>query len=170
MQNSGPDSDNPPPLSELSDDEDDDEEMAYMVTELEQSWEPPWEGTPGQEAEDRDNSGNVELPPNLEEEEENNSSYMRHNVDQFIIRNGYGVKPTVRVQYSDKYLNAWAGQPLSHEESCDCGYASALGSRDNPWAPSNSKKDWEIARWAKLWGVGSMAFSDLLSIDGVCLN
>jgi hypothetical protein len=33
--------------------------------------------------------------------------------------------------------------------------------------PFISKMDWEIARWAKLRGPGSTAFSELLSIDGV---
>ncbi|KAF8815656.1 hypothetical protein BYT27DRAFT_7224873 [Phlegmacium glaucopus] len=56
----------------------------------------------------------------------------------------------------------------SSNESRDYGYTAALGGGDNPWAPFNSRKDWEIARWAKLRGVGSMAFSDLLAIDGVC--
>ncbi|TFK59866.1 hypothetical protein BDN72DRAFT_872993 [Pluteus cervinus] len=38
---------------------------------------------------------------------------------------------------------------------------------ENPWAPFNSRMEWEIARWAKLRGLGSTAFSDLLSIPGV---
>jgi len=172
MHNPGSDLDNPTPLSELSDDkDDDDEEMAHMVAELEWSWQPPWEGAPGQEVEeDHESSGNVELQFDPEEEDQNDGGYMRCNVNWFIIRNSYSVKPTVRVWYSDKYPNAQVGQPLSHEESCDCGYASAIGGGDNPWAPFNLKKDWEIVRWAKLQGVGSTAFSDLLSIDGACLT
>ncbi|KAF8816261.1 hypothetical protein BYT27DRAFT_7221500 [Phlegmacium glaucopus] len=79
---------------------------------------------------------------------------------------GYGVKPAVRIRYNDKHPSAWAGQPLTHEESRDLGYGAALGGGDNPCAPFNSKKDWEIARWAKLRGVGTTAFSDLLAIDG----
>ncbi|THU75106.1 hypothetical protein K435DRAFT_591247, partial [Dendrothele bispora CBS 962.96] len=35
------------------------------------------------------------------------------------------------------------------------------------WAPFNSRMDWEVARWAKLRGTGSTAFSDLLDIEGV---
>ncbi|THU98466.1 hypothetical protein K435DRAFT_818868 [Dendrothele bispora CBS 962.96] len=38
---------------------------------------------------------------------------------------------------------------------------------DNIWAPFSSKMDWEIARWAKMRGTGSTAFSDLLAIKGV---
>ncbi|KAG1844739.1 hypothetical protein C8R48DRAFT_617813 [Suillus tomentosus] len=36
------------------------------------------------------------------------------------------------------------------------------------WAPFTSHIDYEVARWAKLRGQGSTAFSDLLNIDGVC--
>ncbi|KAJ3811030.1 hypothetical protein F5876DRAFT_88572 [Lentinula aff. lateritia] len=38
---------------------------------------------------------------------------------------------------------------------------------ENKWAPFASRMDWEIARWAKLRGTGSTAFSELLAIDGV---
>ncbi|KAJ7137196.1 hypothetical protein C8R44DRAFT_828619 [Mycena epipterygia] len=37
----------------------------------------------------------------------------------------------------------------------------------NPYAPFNSKMDWEVARWAKLRGSGSTAFTDLLNVEGV---
>ncbi|KAJ6533473.1 hypothetical protein B0H19DRAFT_1213945 [Mycena capillaripes] len=38
---------------------------------------------------------------------------------------------------------------------------------NNPWAPFTSQIDWEVAKWAKLRGSTSTAFTDLLSIDGV---
>jgi len=47
------------------------------------------------------------------------------------------------------------------------------GARSNPYAPFASKRDWEIARWAKLRGPGSTAFSELINIKGVrhtCLS
>ena len=173
-RDSGPD-DGPPAPSELSDDEDDDEDEAHMVAELEKSWEPHREGAPGLEVEDdlgNGGPGDVEVEPGLGEEEDNSDGEgdRRRNIGRFIIGDGYGVKPTVRVRYTDKYPNARAGQPLSREETRDSGYASALGGGDNPWAPFNSKKDWEIARWAKLRGMGSTSFSELLAIDGVCFN
>lgn len=40
----------------------------------------------------------------------------------------------------------------------------------NPWAPFNSKIDWEIAHWAKLRGPGSTAVSELLNIGGVSIS
>ncbi|THU87442.1 hypothetical protein K435DRAFT_681657 [Dendrothele bispora CBS 962.96] len=41
------------------------------------------------------------------------------------------------------------------------------GSEQNIWAPFASRMDWEVARWAKMRGTGSTAFSELLEIDGV---
>lgn len=41
------------------------------------------------------------------------------------------------------------------------------GSEENIWAPFASKVDWEVARWAKMRGSGSTAFSELLAITGV---
>ena len=38
---------------------------------------------------------------------------------------------------------------------------------DNMYAPFASKKDWEVAKWAKLHGPSSCAFDELLQIDGV---
>ncbi|THU98815.1 hypothetical protein K435DRAFT_795398 [Dendrothele bispora CBS 962.96] len=47
-------------------------------------------------------------------------------------------------------------------------YQSGIaGSSENIWAPFASRIDWEVARWAKMRGTGSTAFSDLLSIQGV---
>ncbi|EIN13308.1 hypothetical protein PUNSTDRAFT_22447, partial [Punctularia strigosozonata HHB-11173 SS5] len=40
-------------------------------------------------------------------------------------------------------------------------------SSENIWAPFRSQIDWEIAKWAKLRGPSSTAFSELLAIAGV---
>ena len=45
----------------------------------------------------------------------------------------------------------------------------ASGDAGNPWAPFNSKMDWEIACWAKLCGPGSTAVSELLSINSMSI-
>ena len=50
------------------------------------------------------------------------------------------------------------------------GYSHVLGVGDasvSEWAPFSTQTEWEIARWAKLRGPGSTAFSELLKIDGV---
>ncbi|KAJ7252923.1 hypothetical protein C8J57DRAFT_1187466 [Mycena rebaudengoi] len=64
-----------------------------------------------------------------------------------------------------------AGHPIPSENSqrTEDTYRSSLdNSTDtNPYAPFKSKMDWEVAKWAKLRGSGSTAFTDLLHIDGV---
>jgi len=175
-------------------DDEDDSELANMIAELERSWEPPREGAPCQEAVDQDNNkvDPNDVPPLMDASDDeddddegaphhhqvdnsdidDNKSHVQHqrNIDHFIIRDGYGVKPAVRIQYNDKHPSAWAGQPLMHQESRDNVYGAALGGGDNPWAPFNSKKDWEIARWVKLQGAGSTAFLELLAVNGVRFN
>ena len=49
----------------------------------------------------------------------------------------------------------------------DVRYAHAIHGQTNPWAPFQSRNDWEVARWAKLRGKGSNAFNELLAIPGV---
>lgn len=49
-------------------------------------------------------------------------------------------------------------------------YASCLGTEENEpteWAPFSTRREWEVARWAKLRGPSSTALSELLRIDGV---
>ncbi|KAJ7716704.1 hypothetical protein B0H16DRAFT_1666901 [Mycena metata] len=70
----------------------------------------------------------------------------------------------------EKYPGRLAGRPISvPSPSSEENYRSALGnsSQENLYAPFKSKVDWEIAKWAKLRGAGSTAFTDLLNIDGV---
>ena len=143
----------PQALSELSDNEDDNEEIAHMVAELEQSWEPHQEGAPHLEVEDGNHDDgsqarNIKVWLNSDKEENDldGEGDKQHNISQFIIGEGYGVKPVVRVWYTDKYPNSWAGQPLSHEESGNSRYASALGGGDNLWASFNLKKDCEMGQ------------------------
>jgi hypothetical protein len=73
-----------------------------------------------------------------------------------------------------KYPGNLAGKPISttRNPTSEKAYESALkdGTSSNPYAPFTSKMDWEVAKWAKLRGAGSTAFSDLLNIEGVCTN
>ena len=152
-------------LEEVSDDDENrdndleiEPEDMYVVADLETAWEPPREGAPQEDTSSSDEeetySDTGNLPP-------------QRNFDRYIIGDGYGVKPAARMLYTDKYPSSRAGKPLSREESRDRSYGASLGGGDNPWAPFHSKKDWEIAQWAKLRGVGSTAFSEVLAIDGV---
>ncbi|KAJ7769505.1 hypothetical protein B0H16DRAFT_1661035 [Mycena metata] len=55
-------------------------------------------------------------------------------------------------------------QSLSTEQQ----YGQKRGTvQGNIYSPFTSKMDWEIARWSKLRGSGSTAFTDLLKIEGV---
>lgn len=66
------------------------------------------------------------------------------------------------------YPNPRAGERLRQEDSSYTGYEKSVqDSENNIYAPFSSKREWEIARWAKLRGPGSTAFTDLLKIDGV---
>ncbi|KAJ7488714.1 hypothetical protein B0H11DRAFT_1688922, partial [Mycena galericulata] len=71
--------------------------------------------------------------------------------------------------FIEKFPGSRAGETISPERvlSGEESYRSALGDPTNPYAPFTSKMDWEVARWAKLRGSGSTAFTDLLKIDGV---
>ena len=58
-----------------------------------------------------------------------------------------------------------AGDSSPNNENVDTYQDNAPA--DNPFAPFLSKLDWEVARWAKLRGPGSTAFSELMAIEGV---
>jgi len=42
------------------------------------------------------------------------------------------------------------------------------GPPSNPYSPFNSQTDWELAKWAKLRGPSSTAFTELMGVTGVC--
>jgi hypothetical protein len=68
-----------------------------------------------------------------------------------------------------KYPSDRAGQEIlgKRSSSAEEQYSDALGKPTNVYAPFASEMDWEVARWAKLRGSGSTAFTDLLKIEGV---
>ncbi|KAJ7312551.1 hypothetical protein DFH08DRAFT_791323 [Mycena albidolilacea] len=71
----------------------------------------------------------------------------------------------------EKYPGHYAGMPISptRAQGSEEAYQSSLRNpkETGPYTPFTSKMDWEIAKWAKLRGSGSTAFTDLLNIDGV---
>jgi hypothetical protein len=157
---------------EEPEDDYDESDSENMDTELEAGWEPPRNGAPqedtgGLEEEPADIRSDLDASNLDEEKSDLDNDLPQRNFDRYVIGDGYGVKPAARVLYNDKYPSSLAGKALSREESHDYVYGTSLGGGDNPWAPFRSKKDWEIARWAKLRGVGSTAFSEVLAIDGV---
>lgn len=64
------------------------------------------------------------------------------------------------------YPSQRAGEPI--EPPPDIG-GEAEDDTDNPYHPFATHLEWEIARWAKLRGPGSTAFTELLAINGVSL-
>lgn len=66
------------------------------------------------------------------------------------------------VPYPDERAGAPVPPPNDHQPLPD--------EETNPYSPFANQMEWEIARWAKLRGPGSTAFSDLLAIGGVSLS
>lgn len=67
------------------------------------------------------------------------------------------------------YPDACAGKPITGcpTRCANATYGLDAGSTANIYAPFASRIDWDIAKWAKLCGPSSTAFTDLLGIDGV---
>ncbi|KAJ7795018.1 hypothetical protein B0H14DRAFT_3555990 [Mycena olivaceomarginata] len=109
-------------------------------------WEPPPQENP-------DLDMDVDLPPL-----EGGNVAPKHAVDDRFVQ-----KPHV-TPFGGK-----AGAPLPRMEvPAYTKYKNTLAEVDNnPWAPFKSQIDWQIARWAKVRGSTSTAFSDLLAINGV---
>lgn len=62
-----------------------------------------------------------------------------------------------------------AGKPIRRDNAAFTSYHNdkSGGVPNNPYAPFPSKRDWEIAHWAKMRGPTSTALNELLKIEGV---
>ena len=60
------------------------------------------------------------------------------------------------------------GAPITGRAQGLSTYDSLAPSTSSPWAPFQSKLDWDVARWVNLRGRTSSAVSELLAIPGVC--
>ncbi|KAJ7935011.1 hypothetical protein B0H13DRAFT_2305169 [Mycena leptocephala] len=71
----------------------------------------------------------------------------------------------------EHYPGSRAGKPIAPRlgKTAEEEYESSLleSTSGNPYAPFKSKMDWEVAKWARLRGSGSTAFTDLLKVEGV---
>jgi hypothetical protein len=140
-------------------DEQEDTLTAIEAAELETGWEPERPGARG--ASQVDSAAvhdGLTLRTNAHVESgtvHRSQAEKRADANPFITR------------YSDKYPARHAGAAVMQTEPSDINYRSTVDGLTNAWAPFTSKLDWDIAKWAKLWGAGSTAFSDLLAIDGV---
>ena len=130
-----------------------------MNYELETSWEPQRFNT-------NQSHDASEMDATTEDGNEDNDPAF--DAGPRLSAEGRASKGSVRIiRYSSQYPHSRAGAVVSTGQSTDARYLSALGSGNNPWAPFSSEIDWKVARWAKLRGPGSTAFSELLAIDGV---
>ncbi|KAG2041091.1 hypothetical protein BDR03DRAFT_979554 [Suillus americanus] len=138
-----------------SDEEDFDEHLLF---------EPEWEAAPLQPQADEDN--NLDLLDDVFAFEDDELEDIQQNTRQDIEARAQGQSGFVRVPYPDPH----AGRSMSHgsvDHGANVAYGAHLANDENPYHPFNSQIKWEVARWAKLRGATSTAFSDLLSIDGV---
>jgi hypothetical protein len=145
-----------PPDSEVNEfetDLDPDPDDFYQDPEI--GWEPPI-ADPGvhvdDEDHDMDEDGDGDPPPILPE----------RSTAHDALQNPHSTE-----KFNDKYADARAGLCIGTEPDTNSQYHAGMLNNMNTWFPFSSKLDWEVARWAKLRGPTSTAFSELLAIDGV---
>ena len=80
---------------------------------------------------------------------------------------GGAEEPLHKEPVTEKF-HGQAGEVVSRGHSGqDEAYMQTIGEVDNLFAPFLLKMEWEIARWAKLHGPSSTAFTELVKIEGV---
>jgi len=139
------------PLAPLDDTSSDEEDAAE-----EYEWEPAVQ-------ENDSNIPSIELDDPMDNNDSNgaNRESRQHAERQIFEQDRVTIVP---------YPDSQAGKPITRAEVQDANttYGFSIGNAENPYSPFSSRMDWEIAQWAKLRGPSSTAFSDLLSIRGVC--
>ena len=148
---------------DASDPEDDDEQEEQARFESE--WEPERPGARAASLQTNEDT-NEERPTQQAQAGDHDEPVIHTSRSQV---EGRIADSHIVVRYSDKYPDQQAGAPMKKLQSGDDNYSAALDNSSNPWAPFSSQMDWEIAKWAKLRGAGSTAFSDLLAIEGVSI-
>ncbi|KAJ6527827.1 hypothetical protein B0H19DRAFT_969493 [Mycena capillaripes] len=89
------------------------------------------------------------------------------NLDQQPARDN-PVEDRFLVQPHITHFGGLGGAPIGTETPAYSRYVEQISDGgDNPWASFTSQMDWEVAKWAKIRGSTSTAFTDLLSIEGV---
>jgi hypothetical protein len=145
------------------DDEDDDHNLAQAAAnlDLERAYEPERPNAPQSEpVGGADHAYSASAEPST-------PSVPRIIHSRKIFEDAFHRKPVI-----ERFPSSLAGAPLSDKRDAtseELYHSDIETSANNPYAPFTSKTDWEIARWAKLRGSGSTAFTDLLKIDGVRL-
>ena len=80
-------------------------------------------------------------------------------------------QPVFVQSFKEQFSDSKAGEPKPNNAKKSTSFTTygskVQGSDANPYAPFPNRINWEIAKWAKLRGPSSTAFSELLKIDGV---
>lgn len=155
-------------LAELSDDhaeeEEEEAEAEGGVAEQERDWEPPIAEQPP--VDEYAPMNEEELARAGDDHDNLNHAHRRHEVEMPLHAEGqHIVKFPLRSAGAKVSMQGDISSPRRHGFH---SYHDQLhDSKSCVWAPFTSHIDYEVARWAKLRGQGSTAFSDLLDIEGV---
>ncbi|KAI9459823.1 hypothetical protein F5148DRAFT_1369306 [Russula earlei] len=107
--------------------------------------------------------------PSPEGEVFNNNEDIPSVEERWTVEARFLMKPTV-LTFCNVFPQSTAGAPIPTASKMP-GYAGYkdqfVDGEANIWAPFASKLDWEMARWAKLCGPGSMALTELLKLEGL---
>ena len=76
-------------------------------------------------------------------------------------------QPVTVVKYPDQSAGSPVNNPTHLSNSMKDYGSNFAQSENNPYAPFANKRNWDIARWAKLRGPSSNALTELLGIEGV---
>ncbi|KAG2048054.1 hypothetical protein BDR06DRAFT_1013294 [Suillus hirtellus] len=103
---------------------------------------------------------------NMDEFEESDVLSQSHAAEQQEAEKVLGCQPTIK-----KFPWPHAGAPILNSGTTTFeSYRNALQGADNVWALFVSHIDYEVAKWAKLCGSGSTAFSELLAVKGLSFH
>ena len=144
----------------------------------------PAEGDSGESDDEDLDAANAEQESGLEPERPNhsvNDSTIEdadpHSTDDATTRSSplgrQGEEALRRKPFIVKFPRPGAGHAYTqHSLGTNDLYMKDLqtGDPNSIYAPFLSKLEWEIAQWAKLRGLSSTAFTDLMKIDGVSVN
>jgi len=71
-----------------------------------------------------------------------------------------------------QYIDDFAGAGLPHAERRQSNFEHHFGNQreagDTPWAPFESKDEWELARWLMTSGISQMQIDEFLKLNKVC--
>lgn len=147
-----------------------DPQQRALDLEMEEDWEPLRPGVlnPSPDSEhgrDHDSDEEREI-----DSAANSMDYLEDLYEEYRIAGQMADQEPRIVPYSAEHPGSQPGSVLRVDSPGDILYRQQVRGESNMWAPFASEVDWKIAKWAKLRGAGSTAFSDLLAIDGVSIS